>query len=103
MSRTFGVPEEFWADAIHLGYRIDGFLHNDWNVQENAVINYAAQQGMTVYLEGRRIWATDLLSGDEYLLASATDSDPMNLWAQAYQKIDYIRNAHIPMWVHTYQ
>ena len=97
----YGIPDEFLADADRIGYNVDMYLHCDWEGQVEGVTRYAADRGMTVYRDGRLIWGTDLNTGDEYLLASATDpgDDPLNLWAQAFQRIDYIYNANIPLWV----
>lgn len=99
------IPLEFYPDCLRLGYGERHhwpLLEQEWDQWEMDTVAYAAEQGFTVYLEGRRVWGTDLTTGDEYLLASATepDSDPMNLWAQAHGRIELLRDLHLPEWAY---
>jgi hypothetical protein len=84
------IPEEFIEDAKRLGYGQGGWdrLDAEWDRMERDVKKYAAERGITVKREGRRIWG--FKGEDEYLLAAATHEgdDPMNLWAHAFQKIE---------------
>lgn len=89
------IPIEFHARAKELGYG-DGVgwsvIEEEWNEWEENVTKFAREHGFTVRLEGYRVWGSR--DGEDYLLASAAeqDDDPMNLWAQAFSRIDcYLR------------
>ena len=89
------IPKEFHTRAKELGYG-DGcgwaIIEEAWDQWERDVVKFAGEQGMTVKLDGHRVWG--YRDGETYLLAAATDpgDDPMNLWAQAFSRIDcYLR------------
>lgn len=88
------IPVEFIDRATALGY-FD--THGGRSVMEQAyddiereVKLFATANGFLPTRDGFRIWAT---KGEEtYLLAAAADAgdDPMNLWAQAFQRMELI-------------
>lgn len=86
------IPIDFIEDAKRLGYGEGGWdkLEAEWDQWERDVTLLAAQSGMVVRLEGRRVWG--YREDEEYLLAAATNpgDDPMNLWAQAFQRLEAI-------------
>lgn len=84
------IPAEFIDDAKRFGYGEGGWdrLEKSWDELEAVAKKLAAEQGIEIWREDRRIWG--LRDGEAYLLASAADpdSDPMNLWADAFSRID---------------
>ena len=82
------IPKEFHEDAKRLGEAGWDNLEKAWDEWERYTTTFALEQGMKIWREGRRIWGTR--DGEMYLLASATEpgADPMNLWANAFSKIE---------------
>lgn len=94
------IPLEFIEAATALGYFDEEgarqIMEQAYDDLEVEVLHFAAANGFTAVRDGFRIWGQ---KGEEtYLLASAADEgdDPMNIWAQAFGRIDLIMDIEFP-------
>lgn len=95
------IPEEFLPRAAQLGY-FEG--EGSWRIMARAydeleaeVRHFGVLNGFLTMRDGFRIWG--FKNEETYLLASAADEekdDPMNIWAEAFQRIELILDIDFP-------
>lgn len=94
------IPLEFIPRATDLGYfESHGgreIMDQAYDELEGEVRRFAVLNGMLAVRDGFRIWGYK--DEETYLLASAADEgdDPMNIWAQAFQRIELIFDIDFP-------
>lgn len=71
-------------------------VESTYDELERTTCRFADKHGFLLEREGFRIWGYK--GSETYLLASAAeeDDDPMNLWAEAHQRIDLILDRDFP-------